>query len=200
MKKLITTLAMAALLSLGQGALNAVAADTPDSWITAKTRIALMTTDGVDTWDLNVDTNNGVVTLHGKVATAAAKTAAERETRRLDGVKDVKNLLQVVSKPAREASNDRSGDQEQRHQRRLGEQGRGVADRVGRHDRAASRGRRGRACREGRASCVERRQGQGRQAERELARVHRNKPRGASPRGGGSSSFSLSASDARRAW
>ena len=106
MKKLITTLAMAALLSLGQGALNAVAADTPDSWITAKTRIALMTTDGVDTWDLNVDTNNGVVTLHGKVATAAAKTAAEREARRLDGVKDVKNLLQVVSKPAREASND----------------------------------------------------------------------------------------------
>ena len=106
MKKLAITLAMAAMLSLGQGAWTAASADTPDSWITAKTRIALMTTDGVDTWDLNVDTNKGVVTLHGKVATAAAKTAAERETRRLDGVKDVKNLLQVVSKPAREATND----------------------------------------------------------------------------------------------
>ena len=106
MKTLLTTLAMTALLSLGQGAARAAAADTPDAWITAKARIALMTTEGIDTWDLDVDTNAGVVTLHGKVETAAAKSAAERETRRLDGVKEVKNLLQVVPRPAREATND----------------------------------------------------------------------------------------------
>lgn len=106
MKMLLSTLTLATALSLGQGAWSPVAADTPDAWITAKTRIALMTTDGIDTWDLNVDTTNGVVTLHGKVETAAAKAAAEREARRLDGVKDVKNLLQVVPRPAREASND----------------------------------------------------------------------------------------------
>jgi osmotically-inducible protein OsmY len=106
MKTLLTTLAMTALLSLGPGTSSAAAADTPDAWITAKTRIALMTTEGIDSWDLDVDTNVGVVTLHGKVETAAAKAAAERETRRLDGVKEVKNLLQVVSRPAREATND----------------------------------------------------------------------------------------------
>lgn len=106
MKRLITTLTLTVLLSLGQGAWTVAAADAPDAWITAKTRIALMTTDGIDTWDLNVDTNNGVVTLHGKVETAAAKAAAEREARRLDGVKDVKNLLQVVSRPARATTND----------------------------------------------------------------------------------------------
>ena len=46
---------------------GALAADRPDSWVTAKTKLALMTTEGIDTWDLNVDTVNGVVTLHGKV-------------------------------------------------------------------------------------------------------------------------------------
>ena len=41
-----------------------------DAWITAKTKIDLMTTDGVRTSDLNVDTVNGVVTLHGHAPTA----------------------------------------------------------------------------------------------------------------------------------
>ena len=43
-----------------------------------KTKIALMTTDGVGTTDLNVDTVKGVVTLHGKVATEAEKAKAAR--------------------------------------------------------------------------------------------------------------------------
>jgi osmotically-inducible protein OsmY len=106
MKRLITTLTLAAVCTIGPGLQASVAAQTSDAWITAKTRIVLMTTEGIDTWDLNVDTNSGVVTLHGKVATETAKAAAEREARRLDGVKNVKNLLQVVARPAREASND----------------------------------------------------------------------------------------------
>ncbi len=106
MKKILMTMALAAVCSVGAGAFNVAEADTPDAWITAKARIALMTTEGIDTWDLNVDTNNGVVTLHGKVESEAAKALAERETRKLDGVKQVKNLLQVVPKPAREVSND----------------------------------------------------------------------------------------------
>jgi hyperosmotically inducible protein len=121
MKKLLSTLTLAAALSLGPGGDSLAAADTPDAWITAKTRIALMTTDGVDTWDLNVDTTNGVVTLHGKVETAAAKSAAEREARRLDGVKDVKNLLQVVARPARDASNDTDAMIEDRVEAAMGE-------------------------------------------------------------------------------
>ena len=78
------------------------AADRPDSWVTMKTQIALMTTDGVSTSHLNVDTVKGVVTLHGTVPTAAAKAKAEEVARSIDGAKSVKNLLQVVAKSERE--------------------------------------------------------------------------------------------------
>src|SRR5262245_15331644 len=78
------------------------AADTPDAWITMKTKIALMTTDNVSAADLNVDTVNGVVTLHGKVATEGEKTKAERVAAKIDGVKSVKNLLQIVPGSKRE--------------------------------------------------------------------------------------------------
>jgi hyperosmotically inducible periplasmic protein len=79
-----------------------IAADTPDVWITMKTKIALMTADNVSAADLNVDTVNGVVTLHGKVATEAEKGRAEQVTAKLDGVKSVKNLLQIVPSSKRE--------------------------------------------------------------------------------------------------
>jgi osmotically-inducible protein OsmY len=48
----------------------------PDAWITMKTKVSLMTTDGIHTSDLNVDTVKGVVTLHGKVSTEAEKAKA----------------------------------------------------------------------------------------------------------------------------
>ena len=76
-------------------------ADTPDAWITMKTKVSLITTDGVSTKDLNVDTVNGVVTLHGKVASEAEKAKAESVARAIDGAKDVKNLLQVVPEAQR---------------------------------------------------------------------------------------------------
>ncbi len=79
----------------------ASAADAPDAWLTTKTKIALMTTEGLSTSDLNVDTVQGVVTLHGKVSTESEKARAEAAARHVDGVKDVKNLLQVVPNSAR---------------------------------------------------------------------------------------------------
>ena len=95
---------VAAALALGvclSGA-PAMAADTPDTWITMKTKIALMTTDHVSAADLNVDTVNGVVTLHGKVATEGEKSKAEQVAAKIDGVKNVKNLLQIVPSSKRE--------------------------------------------------------------------------------------------------
>ena len=80
----------------------AIAADTPDAWITMKTKIALMTADNVSAADLNVDTVNGIVTLHGKVATDAEKAKAEQVAAKIDGVKSVKNLLQIVPSSKRE--------------------------------------------------------------------------------------------------
>ena len=62
--------------------------------------------EGIDTWDLNVDTSKGAVTLHGKVATEEAKKKAETVAAGIEGAKSVKNLLQVVPKPNREAVED----------------------------------------------------------------------------------------------
>jgi hyperosmotically inducible periplasmic protein len=71
-------------------------ADTNDAWLTTKAKITLLTTEGVSATDVNVDTVDGKMTIHGKVGTAAEKAKAEESLRRLDGVKDVKNLIQVV--------------------------------------------------------------------------------------------------------
>jgi osmotically-inducible protein OsmY len=71
-------------------------ADTSDAWLTTKAKIALLTTDGVSATAVNVDTVDGKMTIHGKVGTKAEKDKAEETVRHLDGVKDVKNLLQVV--------------------------------------------------------------------------------------------------------
>ncbi len=90
----------AALLSLCFAvALAGVArADTKDAWITTKAKLTLMTTDGIHVSTPNVDTVDGNVTIHGKVRTAAEKHRAEEAVRKLDGVKNVRNLLVVVPK------------------------------------------------------------------------------------------------------
>jgi len=89
-------------LALGFTAV-AAAADSPDSWITTKTKIALLTADDVSGMSINVDTVSGKVTLHGKVATEAEKTRAEQIARKVDGVKQVSNLLQVIPAEQRDA-------------------------------------------------------------------------------------------------
>ena len=92
------------------GTVAVARADTPDAWITMKTKIALMTTEHLSTGHLNVDTVKGVVTLHGQVATEAEKAKAANVAKDIDGVKEVKNLLQVVPKWQREVV-DRKDDE-----------------------------------------------------------------------------------------
>jgi osmotically-inducible protein OsmY len=46
--------------------------------------------------DINVDTEDGVVTLFGVVPTKEAKAAAEADVKKVAGVKSVDNALQVV--------------------------------------------------------------------------------------------------------
>lgn len=82
-------------LSLAFAVSQADAAVT-DAWITTKAKLALLTTDDVGVTEVNIDTLNGKVTLHGKVPSQKAKESAEATVRRLDGVKGVVNLLQVV--------------------------------------------------------------------------------------------------------
>lgn len=78
-----------------------------DSWITAKTKIALFADSRVKGSDINVATTNGAVTIRGKVDTDAAKQAAESIAKGIDGAKTVKNDLQVVAPIKREAVDDK---------------------------------------------------------------------------------------------
>lgn len=71
-------------------------ADANDVWLTTKAKISLLTTDGVSVSGVNVDTVDGAVTLHGKVKTEAEKEKAAVAVKSVDGVKSVRNLLQVV--------------------------------------------------------------------------------------------------------
>jgi hyperosmotically inducible protein len=88
-------------------------AATKDSWITAKAKIALYADDRVSGSDINVDTQNGTVTLRGKVATAdeVAKT--------VDGVAAVRNELQVVPAAERKAVNAEDKDLKNAIQKRI---------------------------------------------------------------------------------
>ena len=86
--------ALAAVLALaGHGAAQAV---TTDAWITTRAKTALLATEGLPEATINVDTVNGRVTLHGRVRTADEKARAEDAVRNVDGVKGVRNILQVV--------------------------------------------------------------------------------------------------------
>jgi len=78
-----------------------------DSWITAKTKIALFADSRVKGSDISVATTNGAVIIRGKVDTDAAKQAAEGIAKDVDGAKTVKNELQVVAPSKREAVDDK---------------------------------------------------------------------------------------------
>jgi osmotically-inducible protein OsmY len=86
-----------------------VRATTQDAWITTKTKLALLSTEGVSGTAIHVDTVLGRVTLHGTVRSAEEKTKAETITQKIDGVQEVRNLLQVVS-AQREKSRQVSDD------------------------------------------------------------------------------------------
>jgi osmotically-inducible protein OsmY len=106
MKKLVLAAALGGTLVVSS--VPAARADIGDSWITTRAKIALLTTDGFSVNGANVDTIDGNVTLHGKVATEGDRTRAEETVRGVKGVKSVNNLLQVVPRAVKErvAAND----------------------------------------------------------------------------------------------
>jgi hyperosmotically inducible protein len=69
--------------------------DLEDSGITAKVATQLSSDDRVKAFDVDVETQKGVVTLKGNVADDEAKAAAEEIARSVDGVKDVVNMITV---------------------------------------------------------------------------------------------------------
>jgi hyperosmotically inducible periplasmic protein len=74
-----------------------------DSWLTSKTKIALFADDRVKGKDVRVETQGGQVFLRGKVDSEEAKNASAEIAKGVEGVKSVKNDLQVVAPAARKA-------------------------------------------------------------------------------------------------
>jgi osmotically-inducible protein OsmY len=66
-----------------------------DAWITTRIQAKFFIDDQIKARKVDVDTKDGVVTIRGSVATAAAKTAADNLAVETDGVVRVNNLLKV---------------------------------------------------------------------------------------------------------
>ncbi len=107
---LCTVLALGgALIAVPATAVDVSKEKTPtnDTWLTAKTKIALAADGRVKGRQIDVETTQGVVLLRGKVDSEAAKQASADIAKMLDGVKSVKNDLEVVAPAAREAMEDK---------------------------------------------------------------------------------------------
>ena len=91
-----------------------------DSWITAKTKMALFADERVKGRQVHVETQKGgVVMLTGKVDDADAKTAAGDIAKGIEGVTSVKNDLQVVAPAKREMVETKDADIKKAVQTRL---------------------------------------------------------------------------------
>ncbi len=72
-------------------------AGVSDAWVSTKVKMLLMNSPQVSGYPIDVDTDEGRVTLHGRVPSNAEKTEAGRIAQAGTGVTSVRNLLQVVS-------------------------------------------------------------------------------------------------------
>ena len=81
-----------------------------DSWLTLKTKLALLADERISSNEVSVKTVKGVITLHGKVASAEEQKAAEEVALTIEGQKQVVNQLTVVPQAERKAV-DRQDDQ-----------------------------------------------------------------------------------------
>lgn len=88
-----------------------------DGWITMKIHSQFVPDDALDDSDIDVDTNNGIVTLNGTVATEAGRARAIAIAKATDGVKSVTDKLRVAPErpgatagaAAREAGREAAG-------------------------------------------------------------------------------------------
>ncbi len=71
-----------------------------DGWLTSKVKTKLMADDGVKARRIDVDTLEGVVTLKGRVGSAAERARAVEIARGTDGVKQVVDELEVGAAPS----------------------------------------------------------------------------------------------------
>jgi BON domain-containing protein len=94
----VPVVCLALVLALAVGACSStqtVGTQVDDAAITAAVKAKLAADGDINPFNIDVDTNEGVVTLQGRVEKAEARTKAEQLARETDGVKRVINLVKV---------------------------------------------------------------------------------------------------------
>jgi osmotically-inducible protein OsmY len=81
-----------------------------DSWVTSKTKMKLVADKRTKARQIKVETQSGVVTLRGKVASAEERAAAEEITKGVDGVTSVRNTLEIVPDMKRKAADTKDDE------------------------------------------------------------------------------------------
>jgi hypothetical protein len=74
-----------------------VGSSLADGWLWAKTRGTLVATSGVTSSGINVDVNNGVITLRGTVPSADEIKKVDAAVKGVGGSKGVQNQLKVAA-------------------------------------------------------------------------------------------------------
>ena len=102
-KTIVKTWAVATMLILALTGCQAMTGKTAgrnvdDAAITASVKSTLVADKIANLTRVDVDTNNGVVSLNGVVDSAQQKGRAEDLARRVDGVRGVNNNLQISSR------------------------------------------------------------------------------------------------------
>jgi hypothetical protein len=77
-----------------------IGAGTSDTWLWVKTKYDLAAADDLRDSTINVDVENGVVTLTGDVASNEQVKKADAVAKSVEGVKSVKNMLKVAANGA----------------------------------------------------------------------------------------------------
>jgi osmotically-inducible protein OsmY len=92
----VVCLALVLALSLGAcSSTKSAGTQVDDAAITATVKAKLAADGDINPFNIDVDANEGVVTLQGRVAKEEARTKAEQLARNTDGVTRVINLIKV---------------------------------------------------------------------------------------------------------
>jgi osmotically-inducible protein OsmY len=92
----VVCLALVLALTLGAcSSTKSAGTQVDDAAITAKVKAKLAADGDINPFNIDVDTNEGVVTLQGRVEKEYARTKAEQLARETEGVKRVINLVKV---------------------------------------------------------------------------------------------------------
>ena len=93
-KSLLLALVLVAPLTAACG--KTVGETIDDTTITTRVKTAMLNDPAVGGLRIDVDTFKGVVTLNGRVKSETEKTQAITLARRVDGVTEVKDALQII--------------------------------------------------------------------------------------------------------